>query len=165
MEQSTLNRGQFIKQIGLSSKALLAFYCIGAVSACSKEDTTTPAPPVNTTPPVKDTGLTGTADGATINFSLNLKNDNYKKLTTDGEFVIAGDVLVANVGGKYVAVAKKCTHAGTELAYRKAQGDFWCSNHNSEFNLDGSVKKAPAAKSITLYKAEFDTMTSILKVS
>lgn len=29
METSQLNRGQFLKQLGLSSAALMSFYCLG----------------------------------------------------------------------------------------------------------------------------------------
>lgn len=65
--------------------------------------------------------------------------------------------MVANAAGTYVAVSNACTHAGTTLSYRKAYGDFWCSNHNSEFKIDGSLKKAPATTAITKYNAVFDS--------
>lgn len=156
------SRGQFIKTLGLSTKALMAYYCLGAtLSSCTKEEETVLPTP---TPTPNATGVTGSSSG-TIDFTLDLKNANFSKLTTDGEFVIVGDVLVANAAGTYVAVSKACTHAGTTLSYRKADGDFWCSNHNSEFKIDGSVKKAPATTAIKKYNAAFDSAKNILKVS
>jgi|GWRWMinimDraft_12_1066020.scaffolds.fasta_scaffold05209_2 cytochrome b6-f complex iron-sulfur subunit len=174
MDNNIINRGEFIKGLGMSAKALMAFYCIGAISACEKtEETavkpvvTTPpvtTPPVTTTPPA-NTGVTGTTTGATINFSLDFSNKDFSKLLTMGEFVIVGDVLVANANGTYIALSKACTHEGTTVDFRSKEGDIRCSNHDSQFTIDGSVKKGPAVKSLVAYKASFDAATKILKVS
>lgn len=164
MEMNKQSRGQFLKTLGLSSKALMAFYCIGAVSACStEEETVTPTPTTGNTNTA--TGLTGTTTGASIDFTLDLKNANYSKLATAGEFLIIGDTLVANANGKYIAVSKSCTHQGTTLAYRKAEGDVWCSNHGSEFKTDGTVEKAPATAALKTYKTTFDASANTLKIN
>jgi len=58
METSQLNRGQFLKQLGLSSAALMSFYCLGTVlTSCSKDDSE-PAP-------IKGTTGGGTTGGGT----------------------------------------------------------------------------------------------------
>lgn len=168
MEMNKQSRGQFLKTLGLSSKALMAFYCIGAVSACSSDDDT--VTPVNNTGNTGNsgntaTGITGTTTGASLNYTIDLKNASYSKLLTSGEFVIIGDTLVANANGTYIAVSKTCTHQGTTLAYRKAEGDIWCNNHGSEFKTDGTVEKSPATTALKTFKTTFDATASTLKIS
>jgi len=164
MELNKQSRGQFLKTLGLSSKALMAFYCIGAVSACSTEEEET-VTPGNTNTGNTSTGLTGTTSGASIDYTIDLKNASYSKLTTVGEFVIIGDTLVANANGTYIAVSKACTHQGTTLSYRKAQNDLHCGNHNSEFSITGEVEKAPATMALKTYKTTFNAAASTLKVN
>lgn len=173
MDNKSINRGEFIKGLGMSAKALMAFYCIGAITACEKSEETVVKPVVTTppvtTPPVTtppaNTGVTGTATGATISFSLDFAHKDFSKLLTVGEFVIVGDVLVANANGNYIALSKACTHQGTTVDFRSKEGDIRCSNHDSLFKIDGTVKQGPAAKSLTAYKTSFDATTKILKVS
>jgi cytochrome b6-f complex iron-sulfur subunit len=166
MELNKQSRGQFLKTLGLSTKALMAFYCIGAVSACStEEETVTPGNTNTGNTGTTSSGLTGTTTGTSIDFTIDLKNASYSKLTTAGEFAIIGDTLVANVSGNYIAVSKACTHQGTTLAFRKAEGDLWCSNHGSEFKTDGTVEKSPATTALKTYKATFNATANTLKVS
>ena len=159
-----LTRGQFMKQLGLSSKALMAFYCLGAVSACSKDETPDPINNNNNNNNTS-TGITGTTTGTSINFTLDLTNANFAKLLTEGEFAIVGDVIVANAKGNFVALSKSCTHAGTAIQYRKDNNDFRCPNHGSEFSLNGTVTKAPAVDSLKSYSAVLATDKKSLKVS
>jgi cytochrome b6-f complex iron-sulfur subunit len=163
MEIEKQSRSQFLKTLGLSSKALMAIYCLGAVSACSKDEDKVD-PNTNNTGNTA-TGITGTTSGTTIDFTIDLKSTNYSKLTTNGEFAVIGDVIVANTGGTYVALSKSCTHQGTAVVYRKDQKDFYCSNHGSEFGVDGSVEKSPATSALKVYKTNLDAAASTLKVS
>jgi cytochrome b6-f complex iron-sulfur subunit len=149
MEKKNLSRGQFLKQLGLSSGALMAFYCLGTVTACTKDEGE-PAP----------SGTNNNSSGGNntptkIDFTLDLASNDFRKLKTEGEFVYKDDIIIANVkGGKYVALSKACTHAGTTVQYRFNENDFWCSNHGSEFGVDGKVEKSPAASALKLYKTE-----------
>lgn len=163
--KQNLTRGQFMKQLGLSSKALMAFYCLGAVSACSKEDDPNPVNNNNNNNNNTNTGLTGTTTGTSINFTLDLTNATYSKLLTEGEFLIIGDVIVANAKGNYVALSKACTHQGTTIQYRKDNNDFRCPNHGSEFALSGTVTKSPAVDSLKTFTATLATDKKSLKVS
>jgi cytochrome b6-f complex iron-sulfur subunit len=167
MEMNKQSRGQFLKTLGLSSKALMAFYCLGAVSACSSDDeTVTPGSSTGSTNTGNtSSGITGTTTGDSPTYTIDLKNSSYSKLLTAGEFVIIGDTLVANASGNYIAVSKACTHQGTTLAYRKAEGDLWCSNHSSEFSTNGTVEKGPATSALKTFKTTFDAAASTLKVN
>lgn len=165
MEMNKQSRGQFLKTLGLSSKALMAFYCIGAVSACSsEEDTVTPVTNTGNTGDNTTSGITGTTSGASLGYTIDLKNANYSKLLTAGEFAIIGDTLVANANGNYIAVSKTCTHEGTTLTFRKTQGDLFCNNHSSEFGTDGSVEAGPASSALKTFKTSFDATASTLKI-
>lgn len=172
MEKKELSRGQFLKELGLSSGALMAFYCLGTtMTACSKEETTTPSGTntgntsgsgtTNT-----NTGVTGTTSGANIDFVIDLAHADYTKLKTEGGFAYVGEIIVANVkGGSFVALSRACTHEGTSVQYRLAQNDFLCPNHGSEFSTTGTVEKSPATKGLTVYKTESQSNGTKLRVT
>ena len=177
MKETELSRGQFLKQLGMSSAALISFYCLGTtLTACSssKNDpapvATTPTPtPTPTTPPttppvVVDTGISGSTTG-TVNFTLDLTHKDFKKLKTEGEFTYVADIIIANAKGTFVAISKVCTHAGTTIEFRSANGDFKCPNHGSEFTTNGMVQKDPATKGLMVFKAESANSGNSLKIS
>ena len=140
IKEEKMKRGQFIKSLGLSSSALMAFYCLGVtMTSCgTSEDDPEPTPG-------SGTGLTGTTTGSNVNFTIDLTNAAYSSLKTAGQYKVIGDVLVAFAsGGTYVALAKACTHQGTTLEYRLATNDLYCNNHLSEFSTTGAVEKNPA---------------------
>ncbi len=166
-----MKRGEFLKNLGLSSAALMSIYCLGGVTtACSSESPqpATPTPGGNNggTPPVGFSGNAKTAAGK-INFTVDLAADGFKDLQNEGSFLYpnSGDVIVAKVkGGAFVALSKACTHQGTTVTYRLNQDDFHCNNHGSEFTSSGAVEQGPATSALKLYKAEVDA-TNKLTVS
>ena len=148
-------RGQFLKQLGLSGASLMAIYCMGTtMSSCSsKKDDPSPVAP-----------STGGTTSTKIDFILDFTTADFSKLKTAGEFAIKGSVIVVNSLGTYVALSKVCTHEGTTIDYRKDSNDFLCPNHGSEFNIDGTVKKSPAASSLKTYKTEVQDSGNKLRV-
>ena len=166
METTQLSRGQFLKQLGMSSAALMSFYCLGTgLTACSKDDSV-PTPTTTTTPTTGgggNSGVTGTTSG-TIDFTIDLTHADFKKLKTEGEFTYVGDIIIANAKGIFVALAKACTHQGTTIDFRSGTNDFKCPNHGSEFKTDGSVQKSPAAQALTVYKTELLNNNNSLKI-
>lgn len=163
-KQETMPRGEFLKELGLSSAALMAFYCMGTTMTSCTTATDNPTP---VAPPVVSTGITGNSDKTkgTINFTLDLTNDNFKALKTEGKFAYTNDIIIANVkGGKFVAISKVCTHQSTTIEYRLAKDDFWCSNHGSEFTADGKVKIGPAVKALAVYKTELSANGNSLTI-
>ncbi len=166
-----MKRGEFLRSLGMSSAALMAFYCMGtSLTACSSNSDDPALTPTPT--PTPGTGLSGnseTSKGA-INFSLDLTAAAYSKLKTVGEFVKVGDVLVANTkGNKFVAIQRLCTHQQQDnVSYRLATDDFLCSAHSSEFATDGSVKVAaggPSQPAMKLYKTSSSTDGNTLTVT
>ena len=166
MEKSQLSRGQFLKQLGMSSAALMSFYCLGTtMTACSK-DTVEPTPiPPPVISPSGSTGITGATSGTTIDFTIDLTNSNFKDLKTEGQFTYVGDIIIANAKGTFVALSKVCTHVGTTINFRSATNDFRCPNHGSEFRLDGTVQKSPADIALKVFKTETLSNGNSLKIT
>ncbi len=166
METSQLSRGQFLKQLGMSSAALMSFYCLGTglTSCSSSSDDPTPNPTTGTGGGTNtNSGVTGTTSGA-IDFTIDLTNSNFVKLKTEGEFTYVGDIIIANAKGTFVALSKVCTHQGTTINYRSGTNDFLCPNHGSQFKTDGTVSKDPATKALTVYKTELLNSGNSLKI-
>lgn len=144
LEAGEISRGQFLKQLGLSSATLMAFYCMGTgLSACSKADDPAPVNP-------------GGGNSSKIDFTLDLTTNDFKELKNDGGFAIKDSIIIANVAGKYAAISKACSHEGTTIAFRAANADFRCPNHGAVYATDGVVKIGPnggSASSTSALKA------------
>lgn len=151
----SMKRGEFLRSLGLSSAALMAFYCMGTtLTSCSSSGNNDPTP------------SPGTGTGTGVDFTLDLTTTANQKLKTDGEYVYQGDVIVARVkGGSYVALSKVCTHQGTTVQYRLTQDDFWCPNHGSEYAKTGAVEVGPAAAPLTIYKTTLSANGNSLRVT
>lgn len=149
----TLNRGEFLRSLGLSTGALMALYCMGTLTSCSKGSDPTPTP-TPTPVPGAITGLTGNSDATkgVIDFTLDLTNAKYSSLKTAGEFVQVGEIVVANAKGVMVALSNVCTHQGGQLQYRTAQNDFRCNLHGGLFSTVGAVVAAPPSKAVAAFK-------------
>ena len=165
-----MERKEFLNLVGMSVGAVILQNCL---SGCAKASDPAPAviPPV--TPPTGGgtttvTGLTGNNSIAkgTIDFSLDITNKSFSDLATNGKAIISGDIIVARTkAGDFLALEKACTHQQTTVDYVADTNIFNCSNHGSQFNADGSVKKAPAVAALKSYKATFDSKTNILKIA
>lgn len=168
METTQLSRGQFLKQLGMSSAALMSFYCLGTTMTACTNSTDDPMPTTTTNTGNTGnvaTGITGTTKGNSIDFTIDLTNANFKNLKTEGAFTYIEDIIIANAKGSFVALSKVCTHQGTTIDFRSGTNDFKCPNHGSEFRLDGTVQKDPAAKSLMVYKTSLLMDGNSLKIT
>lgn len=166
-EQPILSRGDFVRSLGMSSAALMAFYCMGTTLTSCKSSDPAPVTPV-VTPPVTNTGITGnstTASGA-IDFTLDLTNKDYSTLKTEGTFVKVGDVFVFNAkGGKLLALERLCPHANLDqLEYRLTSDDINCTHLGSQFKTDGSLTRGPAERGLKKYTTVLSTDGNKLQV-
>jgi cytochrome b6-f complex iron-sulfur subunit len=166
METSQLNRGQFLKQLGLNSAALMSFYCLGTgLTSCSKNDSE-PTPIIGNTVGGTNgvpSGVTGSTSGI-IDFTIDLTNANFSKLKTQGEFAYVDGIIIANAKGVFVALSKACTHQSTTINFRSGTNDFFCPTHGSQFKIDGTVQAGPAAQSLTVFKTELLNNNNSLKI-
>lgn len=169
-----MKRGEFLRSLGLSTAALMAYYCMGtSLTACSsKSSDPTPAP--TTTPGSSTTtgsttvGFSGNADPSkgAVNFTLDLTAADFKTLKTAGSYVYVSNIIVAFVSGNsYVAISKVCTHEGTAITYILTENDFYCPNHGSRFTNTGSVKNGPATAAVQQFKTSLSTDGTKLTVT
>jgi cytochrome b6-f complex iron-sulfur subunit len=168
MNDSNVSRGDFLRQLGMGSKALMAFYCLGAVAACTTEEIPEPQqPPIfggngNTGGGIA--GVTGTTSGDNVNFTVDLTTEKYAVLKTKGGFEYVDDIIIANANAGIVALSKVCTHAGTTVRYRKDENDIWCNNHGSEFAPSGAIEKGPAGSALKSYSVSLSMDGNTLTV-
>lgn len=167
-ENSTpMKRGEFLRNLGLSSATLMAYYCMSAtLTACGgSDDSDDPTPSTGT-------GLTGNADTSkgAINFTLDLTSADYSKLKTNGQYAVLGSVIVAKTSnGSMVALSKTCTHMGVTVQYRASQDDLYCNpsagGHGSEYSTTGAVQVGPANGPLTQYKTSLSADGNTLTVT
>lgn len=138
----SMKRGEFLRSLGLSSAALMSFYCMGTtLTSCSSSNDDDPTP------------STGTGSNGKVDFTLDLTTAANSKLKTDGGFVYQDNIIVARVkGGSYVALSRICTHQGTPVEYRLTDDDFYCPTHGSQFSKTGAVEVGPASQALKVYK-------------
>ncbi len=128
-----MNRRELVQRIALGGAVL--FVVPNVLTSCSK-DTSGDPPIIN--PP-----------GTKIN--IDLSTPAYAALNTAGGSATVQSVVVANIGGNFVALSNVCTHQGGSVAYDSAAGNFKCPNHNSVYSSGGSVISGPAPSALQSY--------------
>lgn len=144
-----IDRLDFLKQLGLSGAALVAFCCSGALSSCSKSNSISPAAPASAT-----------------DITLDLTTSAYSSLTTIGNYAYTGSILVAHIkDGSFIALSKSCTHEGTTVQYRSNSDSIYCPNHGATFTTTGTVTQGPANQNLTQYKATLSSDGKSLRIT
>jgi cytochrome b6-f complex iron-sulfur subunit len=149
IEQNTIDRKEFMRQVGLSFGAIVLMNCIQ--SCGDGGEIPDPNPITNTK----------------LDFSIDLKTTDYSALKTKGTFTVmkAQNVIIAHTNDDtWIAVDSRCTHEQTTIGYRAASNDFVCPNHGSTFSSTGAVTKSPATAALTRYSTSFDATNNTLRV-
>jgi len=93
----------------------------------------------------------GTPQGPTVNFTLDLTLAANAALNNPGGSVASNGVVVANSAGAYIAVAQSCTHNGCSLGYNSSSNNFVCPCHSGTFDINGNVTGGPPPAPIKKY--------------
>lgn len=123
-----MNRRDFLEKTSKSAAALACVVCAGAC------------------------GNTAMGPNQPVDFTLDITQAGGGVLQTTGGSLVNQGVLVVRTASGFTALAAACTHAGTQVAYRSATNDIFCSGHGSVFSLNGSVQGGPAQTNLTAYK-------------
>lgn len=99
----------------------------------------------------KNNSVNQTAQGPTVNFTLDLTAPANSALNSSGGSVSSNNVVVANHNGSYIAVAQACTHNGCSVNYNASGNNFICPCHNGVFNANGTVKSGPPPTALKQY--------------
>jgi len=152
MEINTIDRKEFMRQVGLSFGAIMLMNCL---QSCS-DGGEIPDPNPNTS--------TGKVD-----FTININDATYSALKTKGNFVVVKvqNIIIARVNdtnGSWIAVDSRGTHELTTIDYRSSSNDFYCPNHGSTFSSTGAATKGPAQSALARFNTSFDATNNTLRV-
>ncbi|MFN8357325.1 MAG: Rieske (2Fe-2S) protein [Spirosomataceae bacterium] len=152
-----MTRGEFLRSLGLSSATLMAYYCMGTLTSCSKSSD--PSPSGSTATTTSSATSTSTVSNS-IDFTVDLTTD----LKKNGDYIYKGNVIVARTStGTFVALSKICTHEGTTVEFQ-SNDTLKCPNHGSVFTSTGAVSNGPAAAPLKVYKTELKENNTKLRV-
>ncbi|MES2874294.1 MAG: Rieske (2Fe-2S) protein [Bacteroidota bacterium] len=133
-----MKRTEFLSTLSIG----IAAACTGCLAACGKDGD--PTPGGGTTPiPTPPGG---------VNFNMDLNTDIKSvgdSKTVNGVIVVR--LAASNVVASFTAVQVACTHQGTSIEYKPAQGNFVCPNHGSIFTTAGAVTTGPATANLKKY--------------
>ena len=133
-----MKRNEFISKIGIFSGIALATSCL---ESCQHESAKPTYP---------------------VDFTINLEDSKYSSLKTTANFIFVNEIVVAyTIHKTYVALAARCTHLGSLIAYYDSD-IFFCSKHGASFNTIGEVINGPATQNLVVYKTEL--MNSELRI-
>lgn len=125
-----MNRKEFLSKLGVGAAFALTATCLGG---CAKENF---AP---TTP---------------VDFTLDLDSANNNSLKNNGGYMIQNRVVVAkDNNGNYVAATQTCSHEGTNAIILK-DNEWFCTDHDARFDLNGNGLNKDGEKGLTIYKTE-----------
>ena len=133
-----MERSEFLSTLGIG----LAAACTGCLASCGKDDEPTPGGPAPAPTPVP------TATNFNMDLNTDIKSVGESK-TTSGVIVVR--LAAGNAVASFTAVQVACTHQGTSIEFKNAQGNFVCPNHFSEFSTSGAVTKGPATSNLKKY--------------
>ncbi|MCP9753597.1 Rieske (2Fe-2S) protein [Lacihabitans sp. CCS-44] len=146
---STIDRKDFLKQVGMGFGAIMLMNCL---QSCSETEIPDPDPIVNTDK---------------LDFSIDITAAGNTALQTKGGFLVVGTkkvIIARTLSDTWIAVSSACTHEGTTINYRASSNDFLCPNHLSTFSETGAVTKSPATSALKKYNATFSVNTNTVRV-
>ena len=144
----TMDRKDFMKQVGLGFGAIMLMNCL---QSCSETEIPDPSP-INTDK---------------LDFSIDITASGNTALQTKGGFLVVKDkkvIIARTLADTWIAVSSACTHEGTTVGYRAASNDFLCPNHQSTFSATGAVTKSPATSALKKYNITFTANSNMVRV-
>jgi len=147
---NTIDRKEFMKQVGISFGAIMLMNCLQACDSGGEVPDPNPG------------GGSGKVD-----FSIDLNNATYATLKNVGGNVVVKpqNIIVARTtSNNFIAVSAICTHEASTINYRASTNDFLCPNHQSEFKADGTVQKGPATTALKKYSISADLTNNTVRI-
>ncbi|MFT4665586.1 MAG: nitrite reductase/ring-hydroxylating ferredoxin subunit [Polaribacter sp.] len=128
-----MNRKEFLGKIGIGAAFALTSTCLGG---CYKDNAITPTGPVD--------------------FALDLTQSSNGNLRENGGYIIKDRVVVAQTEtGEYVAATQLCSHEDKYKVVFK-NNEWFCTDHDARFGLDGSGLNTNGSKGLTIYQTELN---------
>ena len=122
-----------------------------------------------------DTGYNYDASTGTITIDI---TKIYQTLQTVGSgivlsgsntFTSLGLIIIRASNSTVRALSRNCTHAGFSVNFDSVNNNLPCSaqggSHGSIFNLNGTVQRGPASRSLTSYNASINSEGTIITIN
>ena len=122
-----------------------------------------------------DTGYNYDASTGTITIDI---TKIYQTLQTVGSgivlsgsntFTSLGLIIIRASNSTARALSRNCTHAGFSVNFDSVNNNLPCSaqggSHGSIFNLNGTVQRGPASRSLTSYNASINSEGTIITIN
>jgi len=122
-----------------------------------------------------DTGYNYDASTGTITIDI---TKIYQTLQTVGSgivlsgsntFTSLGLIIIRASNSAVRALSRNCTHAGFSVNFDSVNNNLPCSaqggSHGSIFNLNGTVQRGPASRSLTSYNASINSEGTIITIN
>ena len=122
-----------------------------------------------------DTGYNYDASTGTITIDI---TKIYQTLQTVGSgivlsgsntFTSLGLIIIRASNSAVRALSRNCTHAGFSVNFDSVNNNLPCSaqggSHGSIFNLNGTVQRGPASRSLTSYDASINSEGTIITIN
>ena len=129
-----MNRRELIRNIAAGTATV--FIVPSLLTSCEKED------------PDPDNG---NGDPSATTLTIDLTNDNYSSLRSEGGSQVVDDVIVINTGDEFIALSSVCTHQGCRVTYNHSNEELPCPCHGSLFSTSGAVLNGPASSPLMKY--------------
>jgi cytochrome b6-f complex iron-sulfur subunit len=123
-----MDRREFLEKIGIGAAFAITSVCF---QSCKGDDVEAPA--------------------AVVDFTLDTTVET--KLQTKGNYVIKNGVVVAyGNDGNYYACTVVCSHEDLKkMIYNKTTNEFFCTEHDARFDLQGKGLNKNGNKNIKVY--------------
>ncbi|HVK38210.1 MAG TPA: Rieske (2Fe-2S) protein [Candidatus Kapabacteria bacterium] len=116
--------------------------------------------------PAPRTGDGGNTTPEGVAFDVSILDSDGKSVATDIKGPDGFPILIVRSSAtSYTALSMRCTHEACAVErIVPVGGPILCRCHGSLFELDGRVRKGPAATPLTSYTTTFDASTRIVRV-
>ena len=90
-------------------------------------------------------------------------------LSGSNTFTSLGLIIIRASNSTVRALSRNCTHAGFSVNFDSVNNNLPCSaqggSHGSIFNLNGTVQRGPASRSLTSYNASINSEGTIITIN
>jgi len=90
-------------------------------------------------------------------------------LSGSNTFTSLGLIIIRASNSAVRALSRNCTHAGFSVNFDSVNNNLPCSaqggSHGSIFNLNGTVQRGPASRSLTSYNASINSEGTIITIN
>lgn len=74
-------------------------------------------------------------------------------------------IVIRETATTFMVLSRVCTHQGCGLTYQPSPMQLACGCHGSKFDINGSVVRGPASRSLKKFASTFDETSQMLTIT